>query len=271
MTTILVATDFTANSHWATDYALELACQLQVRLVLVHAYDPLPDTNPAPNGASSTAEGPDYRALQQLNQVRNQMLGATNHPVDISVVARPGSPVFSLVDEAARQKADLLVMGIVGDEPLKARRLGSLATELIPYTQVPMLLVPPGSCFHTVQNIVLTIDLSHPVDSLALANAKQFAQLLKATLDIICMEDEPDEHLHKAAERIRVLLSDQPHTFSFLPGNDLILVLDDYFAEHNADLIILLPKPHSRLRTFLLESNTQAVTRLATVPVLAAV
>ena len=38
-----------------------------------------------------------------------------------------------------------------------------------------------------------------------------------------------------------------------------------------ADLLTLLPKPHSRLRTWLLESVTQKATRLATVSVLAAV
>lgn len=38
-----------------------------------------------------------------------------------------------------------------------------------------------------------------------------------------------------------------------------------------ADLLMLLPKPHSRLRTWLLESVTQKAARLATVSVLAAV
>ncbi len=39
MTTILVATNFSASAHWATDYALNLAGLLQLRLVVVHAYD----------------------------------------------------------------------------------------------------------------------------------------------------------------------------------------------------------------------------------------
>ena len=38
-----------------------------------------------------------------------------------------------------------------------------------------------------------------------------------------------------------------------------------------ADLLMLLPKPHSRLRTWLLESAIQKAVRLTTVSVLAAV
>ena len=37
MTTILVAADFLANAHWATDYALQLASQLTARLVVIHS------------------------------------------------------------------------------------------------------------------------------------------------------------------------------------------------------------------------------------------
>ena len=41
MNTILVATDFSDNAYWGTDYALELARQLHAHLIVLHAYDPL--------------------------------------------------------------------------------------------------------------------------------------------------------------------------------------------------------------------------------------
>ena len=47
MKTILVTTDFSAHTHWATDYALQLASQLTARLVVIHVYGPLPNTAPA--------------------------------------------------------------------------------------------------------------------------------------------------------------------------------------------------------------------------------
>lgn len=269
MTTILVATDFSVNAHWATDYALELACQLDTRLVLVHAYNPL--TNAFPGGLDATTEGAYFLAMRHLSRLRAQMMKATKGSVEVDIVARPGSPATSLVHEAAKQKADLLVMGLVGDEPVKARQLGSLATDLIPRTSVPMLLVPPGAVFEKPQTMILAVDLSEPIDAISIDIALRFAQLLQASLDVVCIEDEPTGSQQKAARSIRNLLRNQPHTFSFLPGYDIALALEDFLTQHKADLIILLPKPHSRLRTLLLESNTQEVARLATIPVLAAV
>jgi nucleotide-binding universal stress UspA family protein len=269
MKTILVSTDFTVNSHWAVDYALDLACQLRLRLIVMHVYNV--ELGDSPDRMTPMDNGGYEQALGRLSRLRHDMLRATNHLVNISIVARPGTPAVILTDEATLQKADLLVMGLVGDEPIKARQSGSLATTMIPYTKVPMLLVPPGSVFHKPQHVVLAIDLSVPVDALSVDVALGFARLLQASVDIVCIDDEPDDVQQKAALRIRDLCRDQPHTFSFLPGSDVALALKDYLAEHTADWLILLPKPHSRLRTWLLESNTQEVARLATLPVLAAV
>lgn len=145
MTTTLVSTDFSASAHWATDYAPELAKQLNTRSVAVHAYDPLP--NAFSDGSDATTGGACFLAIRQLNRIHARMISVTKGSVDVSVVAWPGSPVVSLVDEAAKQQADLLVMSLVGDEPVKARQLDSLVTAMIPHTSVAMLLAPLGAVF----------------------------------------------------------------------------------------------------------------------------
>lgn len=122
-----------------------------------------------------------------------------------------------------------------------------------------------------METIVLATDLSEAIDAVALGNAKAFVWALGATLDIICMNDEPDQHQREAAERIRALFSESTPTFRFWPGNDLTSTLDDYFVHHRADLIMLLPKHHSRFDSWLMESVTQQVARQAVVPVLAVV
>ncbi|MCY7359414.1 MAG: universal stress protein [Rudanella sp.] len=271
MNTIMVATDLSASAHWATDYALELASRLRARLVIVHAYDPLPNTAPAHEWMSSTAEAEYHVAVRKLNRLRRSIIKTTKGAVGVLVIARPGSPATVIANEASTQQADLLVMGVVGSEPLKARQLGSLATDMITHAPVSMLLVPPGATFHQPKNMVLAVDLSEPVNAIAIDSALRFASLMQASLDVVCVEDEPDATEQKAARQLRDLLRHQPHTFSFLPGLDVALALADYLANHKADLIMLLPKPHSRLRTWLLESVTQEVARLSTLPVLAAV
>ncbi|GAB4033165.1 universal stress protein [Spirosoma gilvum] len=270
MKTILLATDFSNHEFWAADYACQLAHQLRTHLAIVHAYTPV--TLAQLHGSvASTTDQERFRAISQLSHMRTRMISATKGAIDVSITAFPGDPEMAINAELTRLKPDLLVMGLAGENPERARKEGSLATKLIPQTQVPMLLVPPGARYQAVQTIVLAVDLSEPVDALALANARRFAQLFGATLDIVCMDDEPDEYVQKAAEGIRKLLADQPHTFSFLPGNDLSIVLEDFRIDHKADLIMMLPKPHTCFQTFLMESNTQHVARQSAVPVLAAV
>ena len=105
MNTILVATDFSADAHWGTDYALELARQLHAQLIVLHAYEPPATPTAAPNGVASQGGVQYEQAIKKLCQLQSQMQNATNFPVDVTVVARPGSPATCLADEAINLKA----------------------------------------------------------------------------------------------------------------------------------------------------------------------
>ncbi|ARK12360.1 universal stress protein [Fibrella sp. ES10-3-2-2] len=271
MKTLAVATDFTDGSHWATDYALELARQLHTRLILVHIYDPLPAITPAQEWLTSTAESQYFRAIHQLQQLSNELTKRSDGTVTITVVARPGSPATELAAEAAAQHADLLVMSLAGANPLEDRLDGSLATDMIPRTKLPMLLIPPGALFRSPRHMLLAIDLSCPINAGAMTTVLRFAHLLHGSLDVVCVEDEPDDQEKKAAGQIRDLLRHQPHTFTFIPGYDVSIALENFVAAYKSNLLVMLPRAHSLLRTYLLESTTQEVARLTTIPVLAAV
>lgn len=271
MKTILVATDFSASAQWPVDYALHLAQQSHARLVVVHAFDPLPANAPAQEWLMDTGQGQYYIALRKLGELREQLLRASHSTVEVAVVARPEAPGTALLDEVRKQQADLLVMGLTGDHPRRARSMGSLATDLIPRTPVPLLVVPPGVRYQPPHTLLLAVDLSQAINALALDSALRFARQVGAALDVVCVDDEPDAHQRQAAQHLRRLLRHYPHTFTFLEGLDLAVALDTYLHKHHVDGVVLLPHPHSRLRTWLIESNTQEVARLATVPVLAAV
>ena len=75
MKTILVTTDFSAHTHWATDYALELASQLTARLVVIYVYGPLPNTAlaPAQEWMTSSTEAEYYLAMRKLGRLRQKI------------------------------------------------------------------------------------------------------------------------------------------------------------------------------------------------------
>ena len=58
-----------------------------------------------------------------------------------SYVYKAGPAAETIVDQAARSRADLIVMGSHGHGPLARLVLGSVATKVIAQTKVPVLLV----------------------------------------------------------------------------------------------------------------------------------
>lgn len=260
MKTFVLATDFTDSAAQAADYALALATQFHARLVIVHAYE-------------QRADGPTDSVYTPapLERIRERLMRSSKGHVDIAVVAKYGEPRASIETVVAEEQADLLIMALSDERPYTARFMGSLPTDMIPQTVVSMLILPPGSSYKPMKTVVLAIDLSEPTDAVTLGKAKEFVQALGVSLDIICMDDDPDAHRKEAAKRIRELFDGLPHTFSFLPGYDLTITLDDYFVAHPADLIIMLPKHHNRIAIWLTESVTQQVARQSLLPVLAIV
>jgi nucleotide-binding universal stress UspA family protein len=261
MKTIVLATDFEDGAAPVADYALAFAHRLHARLVIVHAYKQRPD--------DATAES--VPVPLRLEHLRARLMGISKGSVEIAMVARYGDPRTCIEAVVAEQQADLLIMALADERPYTARFVGSLPTEMIPQTAVSMLILPPGVPDNPIKTVVLALDLSEPIDAVVLGKAKMLVQALDASLAIVSMNDDPDPQEQAAAERIRELFGGLPHTFSFQPGNDLGIMLDDYIDSHPADLIVMLPKHHSRLAVWLTESVTQQVARQATVPVLALV
>ena len=260
MKTIVLATDFAEGADQAADYALSMTQQLHARLVIVHAYAQRTD-GPEGNNPIPT----------RLEQLRKRLARRGKNKVATSVLAMYGEPRACIDAVVTEQQADLLIMALADDRPYTARFLGSLPTDMIPQTSVSMLILPPGVQNTAVKTVVLALDLSETVDAVLLGQAKEFVAQIGASLNIICMNDEPDEQQQQAAQRIQGLFESLPHTFSFWPGNDLTTTLDNYMATHPTDLIMLLPRYHSRLRLWLMESVSQQVARQSVVPVLAIV
>ena len=260
MKTFVLATDFTDGAAQVADYALALADQLHARLVIVHAYEKSVDS---PTEFVATPA--------RLERVRERLMHRSKGCIEIEVVARYGEPRACIEAVVAEQEADLLIMALADERPHTARFLGSLPTEMIPQTSVSMLILPPGTPYKPIKTVVLTLDLTEPVDAVVLGHARAFVQDLGASLAIVCMDDAPDFQHRKAAQHIQELFGGLPHTFQFLPGDDLGVTLGDYFTTHSADLIMMLPKHHNRLAIWLMESVTQEVARQSVVPVLAIV
>lgn len=80
------------------------------------------------------------RAAEMLLAPEQKRFEAVGIPCEI--VARHGHPAKTLVQLAREHEVSMIIIGVIGDTPLKSRFLGGTASTLIQISPCPVLVVP---------------------------------------------------------------------------------------------------------------------------------
>jgi nucleotide-binding universal stress UspA family protein len=141
---ILVPLDGSALAEQALPLAIELAVGAQAELLLFHAIrpfgTPIPGLLPV-HRAPSTIDFPPpghAQALQHLHGVAERW-----HSREIAILPMValGEPTQAIIDTAANEHADLIVMATHGFSGVQRWVLGSVADKVLHTTTTPLLLV----------------------------------------------------------------------------------------------------------------------------------
>jgi nucleotide-binding universal stress UspA family protein len=134
--TILHPTDFSENASPAFQYACNLARDYDARLVVVYAMEPV---------AALVGEGGLVtNDLDERREVARRQLAAvqpTDPAVRMERVIREGPAPGTILDVAAEQHADLIVMGTHGRTGIGRLVLGSVAEWVLRKAPCPVLTV----------------------------------------------------------------------------------------------------------------------------------
>lgn len=142
--TIVVGTDFSPASRPAFETGIEMARDLDARLLLVHAVRPLaapgleltrPDTTTAENETASPTPDVGLSGSDWVDLAKAQ-------GIDTDVVVRAGRPATIIAEEAARVHAHTVVLGSLAKDDLEKAVLGSVAEEVQRKTSRPVVVVP---------------------------------------------------------------------------------------------------------------------------------
>jgi nucleotide-binding universal stress UspA family protein len=140
--TILVPLDFSDNSKAVLEWAAHLAREHESKVVLFHAYH-LPVEFQQLEGAYLP---PDFwanvkaEAQQSLGRYEAEL---RNSGVSVESVVREGYAATAIIDEAAEQNVDLIVIGTHGLSGIKHMLLGSIAERVVQKAPCPVLTVKP--------------------------------------------------------------------------------------------------------------------------------
>ena len=139
---IVVGTDGSAQAAKAVAWAAGLAAALKAELLLVHVFEIDPATLP---GGYVVLPPEDLARLRQDAQARLDGLwsdAARTAGARCRTMLLDGSAAGALMDMAAREQADLIVVGSRGRGGFAELLLGSVGHHLTQHAVVPVVIVP---------------------------------------------------------------------------------------------------------------------------------
>lgn len=272
MKTIVLATDFSPDANRAAYFAGQLAADQQAQLVLLHAYHVWPANPAETDDFTLSMEAVRESSLTELQQLADELREKLEVAVPIRCIVQEGHIMNAIRGVTKTEHADLLIMSTVGTAPQSAQLMGSMATEMIAETEVPLLLIPQGVTYKGVKNVVLGINLAAAPNAISLDTALSFARSFGSVINVLCISDNPDDSdTRKQAEHIRHLLNPQPHTLTIQTGDEVYDTLLHFAHANKADLIIMLPQMRNWFQKLISEGETERMARLTDIPLLAVV
>ncbi len=139
---ILAPTDFSSHSEEALRYACALAERFGAELHVLHVLSEIVPTGPEPLLMPVMPppfyEEDESRAKKTLETVLNPSWGK---PRSVKTAVRWGASVEAIVDYAAEQRADLIVIATHGRTGLSHVLLGSVAERIVREAPCPVLTI----------------------------------------------------------------------------------------------------------------------------------
>lgn len=139
--TILFATDFSASSGHAFQYALSLAESFNGRLVIVHVINEPVDLRGfyVPHiSFDKLEEEIEQGAQKMMEQFERKSLGDFKNFTSLVV---PGIPHDEIIKRADSEGADLIVMGTHGRTGLDHVLFGSTAEKVVRKSLIPVMTI----------------------------------------------------------------------------------------------------------------------------------
>ena len=138
--TILLATELSAASVAATEEAFDLAARSHAELLIVSVIDP------------SALQLPGGRFRARIDQVRERRESAVqdlvrrgrSRDLRVAFLIWEGDPAESILEAAAAERVDVIVLGSHGRGPLGRLILGSVSEDVVRRARVPVIVVPRG-------------------------------------------------------------------------------------------------------------------------------
>lgn len=269
MKTIIVATDFSKDAFNAATYALGMANVLNAELYLLHVYQ-LPVSYV---DIAYTIELSDLEQLaeKEMKELRERLLTENNSTIKINTAIRLGTFFNELEDVCGMIQPYAVVMGCQGKTAAEHILLGSHAVYAMKHLEWPLITVPVGAGFSSLNKIGLACDFKDVANTIPAGEISTFVKDLNAELHVLNTGKEGEFEsgvVFEAGVLRGMLQAVNPH-YHFITNDNMEEGVLNFVDKYHIDLLIVLPKRHSLIDRLVHRSHTKRLVLHSHVPVLA--
>jgi nucleotide-binding universal stress UspA family protein len=265
---ILAPTDFTDNANAAIETAADLAREFNATLILIHVVD-----IPSYKGVFFEGEvhTPDQMAqefaLNQLKELKGQPMF---RGVKVQVGVSSGKIYKTIIEEAEKRKADLIVMGAHGLSGLEQLILGTNARRVVQYTSIPVLTIKNPIAVKNIKQIAFGSSFNQEY-ALSFPSMYQYMEVFNARINLVKVitpdNFETTEFSKKTIDDFANSLNHKHYNPHFVNARSIESGLSWFCRENHIDLLFMPTHGRSGIARMWSGSHTGKMGQEYTVPV----
>jgi len=194
---------------------------------------------------------------------------------NIEVVKELGTDLIDNLGRLAYQKtAELIIMGISEKDEWRQLLIGSNTVKMAEQNVCPVMIIPQSAKYNGITNIALTSDFKDVEGTTPELAIKTILELFNSQLHIVNVDNEhyvslTPEYLVERGKMQKMFIEYNPE-FYFIGMNDFYEAIEQFTADKNIDLLVVIPKNHSFINSIFSSSHTKKLAFRSSVPILAA-
>jgi len=271
MKRIVAATDFSAASLSAVNYAADLATALHAKLMLIHV-------SVIPVAVSEIAV-PAYNldqmeadARQELEKLREKLIVRTSSKIIIHAEISRGEVVSELKAYCDAVKPFAVVMGAEGISAVERFLFGGKTVAAIKELRWPLIIVPSGAAYKNIRKIGFACDFRDVVESVRVEEIKNLVEEFDAELHVLHVTNksgnEYSNEMVEEAGALREMLGEIHPRYHFIKEPNIEKALTEFSETNKLDLLIIVPKRHNVISTMFRQRHSKKLVLETQVPIM---
>lgn len=266
MKNILFPTDFSENSTYALDVALQLAKDFGAKLHILNAYK-MPYSSSSPM-TRTLLEALEKASEEELSNCLKAIKANINYKdVDIKTKAMAGNVANTIDVYANKMSIDMVIMGTKGASGLKEILIGSNAEEVVIHSDNSVLIIPENIKIPQIKKIAFAIDFQEIKDTSVFKTYIEFINKYKAeTLFVNICKDGIDQKNNELQANIKHIFSKINYSLNYEKNEDIIAGINEFVQKNNCDMLAFFSRKHGFIDKIFHKSITNKLTCQAELP-----